>query len=146
MTARTGTDLDQSSGAEAAAVQGAVDRAPGIRLRLEELLGPVEEWSPHLVAALIGSFHQRAAAYLQTLAEAVEVRDSGAVTRDGHSLKGMAGNLGASDLAVLSEAMETCGRTGELALAPGLLTRLAVELDAVRPALDTVLALAPSSR
>lgn len=111
-----------------------------IRLRLEELLGPVEERSASLVAALIMSFLSRAGDYLVMLADAIERMDADTIARSGHSLKGMAGNLGATELAAISDAMEACGRSGQLSSAPRLLARLTAELDVLRPAMHQVLA------
>lgn len=145
MTGRTGTDLGAAELGYANPVDASpVDASPGkeraIRARLTELLGPVEEWSTSLVAALITSFLARAADYLEALADAIRRQDADAVARDGHSVKGMAGNLGAAHLAALGAAMEACGRSGQLAPASRLLAQMTAELDAVRPAMQHVLA------
>lgn len=141
MTGRMGIDLEATLRPPPA---GGRERA--VRARLTELLGPVEEWSPSLVDALVDSFLSRGADYLSTLAQAITRQDAGAVRADAHSLTGMAGNLGAGALATLGKELESCGRSGQLAGAPKLLARLSAEFDAVRPAMRAVLAMAPPQR
>ncbi|MEP6462404.1 MAG: Hpt domain-containing protein [Frankiaceae bacterium] len=137
MTAGTDTDTEP-----AAHLVAAAGKERAIQLRLEDLLGPAEGWSASLVEALITSFLCRTAEYLESLGLAIGRHDVAAVTRDSHSLKGMASNLGATDLAALSEALESCARIDELSPAAGLLLRLRTELEGVRPAMQAVLALA----
>lgn len=123
-------------GTEPADRPGLADaREQAVQARLEELLGPVPEWSRNLVEALVASFLARAMDYLLALEEAIPAGDLDAVTRHSHGLKGMASNLGAVDLAALGDVLEYCGRSGQLATAPKLLVELYAELEAVRPAL-----------
>jgi len=64
---------------------------------------------------------------LQILDEAVEKGDAKAVEKEAHSLKGVAGNLGAKHLADLALKLELIGRTGDLAGAKEMICNLRIE-------------------
>jgi len=94
----------------------------------------LEELLPRLVA----SFLKRAPGYLLDLADALDQDDLDAFANSAHSLRGAAGNLGATAMASLCEELENLGRSRRPRAAPDLLLRLQAEYDAVRRVLEGV--------
>ncbi len=110
-----------------------------IERRLDELRGPDPEEDGQFLSGLIGSFLTEAPAYLGELTAAVGGGDALAVVEVAHTLKGAAGNIGASRLAALCQELEAAGRARRLDSAAMVIERMRAELDQVRAALDAVL-------
>jgi HPt (histidine-containing phosphotransfer) domain-containing protein len=89
-----------------------IDWAPLRSLR--ELQGPDQ---PDIVATLVQTFSNVSALGLSRLHQAVGDGDAEAVRHAAHSLRGCAGQIGAVELARVSQQLEACTRTagGELA-------------------------------
>ncbi|GAB1261997.1 Hpt domain-containing protein [Aurantivibrio plasticivorans] len=77
---------------------------------LEMLKDVMEDGFNDLIMTYLTDSEVRVAA----LAEAIESRDSEAVRREAHSLKGSSGNIGATGLAGLCLVVEHKGRDGDL--------------------------------
>ncbi len=93
---------------------------------------------PTLVNGLMQLFVQRAPARAESAARAAAAGDAAAVAHAAHSLKSMAGNLGATRLQGLAEALETDIASGRVP--PDLEARTDVllqELDTVKRAIET---------
>jgi CheY-like chemotaxis protein len=103
---------------------------------LEGLRELQEEGEPDILKELIELFLEDVPPQLKALREAEERDDAKSVERIGHTLKGSCGNLGAVRMAAISAELEEIGRTGDLAPAPALLSRLEEEFGCVRAAFE----------
>jgi PAS domain S-box-containing protein len=115
-------------------VQSSIER------RLDQLRGPDPAEDEPFLSELIGSFLAEAPVYVGELAGAVARGDAAALGETAHTLKGAAGNLGATRLAALCEELEALGRGGRPRSAGPIIERLRAEFDLVRDAMDNVLA------
>jgi PAS domain S-box-containing protein len=106
--------------------------------RLAEIREDLPPVSGDLASRLVRSFRTRVPETLTLLGAAVGGDDRRSVEEQAHVLKGVAGHLGAADLAALCDEMEAAARAGQLASAPELLTRIHAELDRVHHALDAL--------
>ncbi len=94
-------------------LDGAMRRLAGDMELFRDFIGYFEEDAPKLLAALHEALANSAAA---------EVR------RAAHSLKGLAANFGASACATAAQAIEECGKSGDLPTASQILPRLEQEV------------------
>jgi HPt (histidine-containing phosphotransfer) domain-containing protein len=101
--------------------RGALERVLGDRKLLEELLNIFRD------------------EYLQRLAEfreALAARDAKSLERAAHSLRGSAGNLGATATAQAAGALEELARNGDLTNAGGSITAVESEVARLLPELE----------
>lgn len=93
-----------------------------------------------MLAELAQMFCDDARLSLATLRESIEERDTQAMERVAHSLKGSSGNMGAVKMAALCGELENVGAVGDLTRVPELLERLEVEFERVRSRLEDKIA------
>ena len=91
-----------------------------------------------LLRALVNMFRVEAPRMTEELRQAVRQRDAAVVRRLAHTLKGAVGNLGATGVARLALALETLGRTGELAEAAAAFAALEEALARMNAELDNL--------
>jgi PAS domain S-box-containing protein len=94
------------------------------------------EGKPDILKELVELFLEDTPNQLKTLKEAAEKGDASSVERTAHTLSGGSGNLGAVRVAAICAELEEIGRSGDLAPAPALLSRLEEEYGRVRTALE----------
>ena len=123
------------SGDGAAAGEGPLDRS--VLAGLRELQ---EEGEPDILEELMGIFLAEATTQLAALREGARAGDASSVEGVAHALKGSSGNMGAVGMAALCQEIEEAGRSGNLADAPGLVSRLGEEFGRVRAAFEEELA------
>ena len=99
---------------------------------LENLRGLQEPDEPDLLAELVEVFGQDVPPRLETLREALQDGDAGAIERAAHTLKGSAGNLGVARMAETARLLEESGRSGDLSAVPALLQRLDADFEEAR--------------
>jgi PAS domain S-box-containing protein len=92
--------------------------------RLAELRGDDTPESLSFVGELAASFLERAPALVEALGAAVDQQDATSIEEHAHTLKGAAGNLGASDLAECAAELEELARAGRSADTPRVAARL----------------------
>ena len=102
----------------------------------EVLQGLRELGDPGLFSELAEMFVRDAAERLAVLERALESGDAETVGRAAHTLKGSAGNMGASGMARICDDLQNVGAGGDLTRAPGLVEELEKEFGRVRPALE----------
>jgi HPt (histidine-containing phosphotransfer) domain-containing protein len=95
-----------------------------------------EEGEPDILKELIELFLADVPPQLKALREAEEREDARSVERIAHTLKGSSSNMGALRMVTLCAELEEIGRSGDLAPAPVLISRLEVELGRVRAVLE----------
>ncbi len=88
------------------------------------------------VKELIELFLEDVPSQLKTLREAEGRDDAKGVERAAHTLKGSCANLGVVRMAAICAELEEIGRSGDLAPAPALISRLEAELGRVRAVLE----------
>jgi HPt (histidine-containing phosphotransfer) domain-containing protein len=81
---------------------------------VEELLSLCEEGDPELLVDLIRMFLEDGPMKIGVITQSLSGRDWEALERAAHSLKGSAGNLGASRVLIDCEALQLACRKGEL--------------------------------
>jgi PAS domain S-box-containing protein len=108
------------------------DTTDPIGRRLDELAGDHTPPETALVQRLVSSFRTRAPAHLAALTDAYAAGDHARVEDQAHSLKGAAGNIGATAV------MEVCQRLEDDARAGHLPERMADDLRTLRLELDQV--------
>ena len=91
-----------------------------------------------LAAQIIDSFRERVPPALAAMVDAAAVPDPVELGRLAHSLSGMAGNIGAVELAGIATRLEELARSGRLAGTGKLLDDLAEAYERTRVALDRV--------
>jgi HPt (histidine-containing phosphotransfer) domain-containing protein len=110
--------------------------------RLDELAGDHTGPERALVQRLVNSFLGRAPQHLEAVTDALAAEDAQRVEDQAHSLKGAAGNIGATAVMSICERIETEARAGRL---PASLVddvrELSEELDRVEHRLRQVAAL-----
>jgi HPt (histidine-containing phosphotransfer) domain-containing protein len=92
--------------------------------RLAELRGDDTPESLNFLGELAASFLERAPALVEALGAAVDQQDATSIEEHAHTLKGAAGNLGASDLAECAAELEELARAGRSADTPRVAARL----------------------
>jgi len=102
-----------------------------IRLRLEELRGPVPSADDEFLIEILHSFIEQTPRSLELLRHALAGRDSKGIEQLAHSLGGSALNLGAESLGRYCQHLEACARTGDLSSALEALQQAEQELPAV---------------
>jgi CheY-like chemotaxis protein len=93
-----------------------------------------------IVQELAVAFQSETPPLLETLRQAVAEGQPEQLRRAAHNLKGSSHNLGALTMAALSAELETLGKSGTVAGAAGLVTRLEQEYQRVCRALATEIA------
>jgi HPt (histidine-containing phosphotransfer) domain-containing protein len=91
-----------------------------------------------LLQSLVGVFFDCCPAYLEELRTALNRGDPKGVQRAAHTLKGMAGNLGAGPLAEAALRLEVMGRQGDLDGWEPAWMALEATLAQTRPALTAL--------
>jgi CheY-like chemotaxis protein len=109
-----------------------------VRSRLSELFEDADPLDLEMRDHLLASFATRAPGYLTAIGEGIDRADAAEVARQAHSLKGMAGNLGAGALAARSEQLEHLARAGGLDGARTLLAGLHEDLATTSAALGRI--------
>lgn len=104
---------------------------------IDELRQLQLDGEPDLLAELVEVFVEDASARLKTLREALNQADADGVAKIAHTLKGSAGNLGASRMAHLAAQLEERGRSGNLDGAEDLLGELDSEFEKANAELST---------
>lgn len=94
------------------------------------------EGDPDIIRELAEIFLEDAPARIAEIRASLESGDAGGVERAAHTLKGGAGNMGASRMSRLAAGLQEAGHGGDLSEVPGLLRDLEAELDRVRGALE----------
>jgi CheY-like chemotaxis protein len=118
--------------------------AQSIRARLAELYGsePEDRQALTRVATL---FITREQTEIEELAAAIGRQDPAAIQQHAHRLKGAAASIGATHMANLCEQLETLGREHRAEPATELLSRLHLEFNQVRDALNVIAAPDPTA-
>jgi CheY-like chemotaxis protein len=96
------------------------------------LRGIETDEEPRFFAELVDTFLTDLEERLQALSAAATAGDAERVRSVGHTLKGSAGNLGATRLSALAGQMEAAGRAGAMAEIASLLSQLESEARRVR--------------
>ncbi len=104
------------------------DAADDTTINLEKTLNDRFDGDRHFFGEMLREFLDYAPNQLETLDQALTKGDATLVERKAHSLKGAAGNLGASRMAELSLNLELAGRTGDLSGAITTVDMLRAEL------------------
>ncbi len=87
---------------------------------------------------LIGIFLDDAPRQVESLRQAIERQDSGAVLRTAHRIKGASTNLGADSLAALCARLEQDGRSGHTVSLDAMMERVDSEFARVSGFLEDV--------
>jgi signal transduction histidine kinase/DNA-binding response OmpR family regulator len=98
---------------------------------LDRLMGDED-----LAKRLAGAFVSSMPGQLAALAQAIGNSDADATRFVAHTIKGVAANLGCSELQDLASAVERMGETGALAQASAILPEFMTSFDAIKPAID----------
>ena len=96
----------------------------------------MDERCPDLFGELADLFIGELAPRIEGIRSGLQAADPAAVSQWAHSLKGSAGNLGASRLAALCEQIEHEARQGSMVESVALLPALEAEACRVRGALE----------
>jgi HPt (histidine-containing phosphotransfer) domain-containing protein len=97
--------------------------APVDMARIREVAMGDEEFLRELITLFLGD----APGQIQALCRAVEDRDTTAVYKKAHRLKGASSNIGARPLSDLCRKLEQLGKGGDLEPAPALLRAIQEE-------------------
>jgi CheY-like chemotaxis protein len=95
-----------------------------------------EEDEPDILEELAGMFLGDAPGRIEEIRASLQRGDAGGVERAAHTLKGGAGNMGATGMSRLADRLQDAGRGDDLSDAPRLLRELEDELGRVRQALE----------
>jgi HPt (histidine-containing phosphotransfer) domain-containing protein len=90
-------------------------------------------------AEMLELFRQQATAHVAELDRLQALGDAAAMTKPAHGLKGSAANLSAMKLTELTAALETAGKSADLAAATELLPQVRAEFDRVLAYFPTIL-------
>lgn len=124
-------------GAPRAAAQGKDASAPTLSIeRLHQLRALGGPGDGSFFTELCATFQREARKRVEGTARALEAGDATAAGRNIHSLKSMAAELGAAQLAGLCDSLETAAPEGDLSASPPDIVRLRDELDRVERALQ----------
>ena len=132
-------DGETSSATESAPAEP-VDDAPVLDAERLSMLRDLDDGDGALLASIADEFSAEALRQLASLREALAEGDPQAVERAAHSIKGSSANLGATRLAELAGHLEALGRARALGGAAAVVGDVTVELERVREALATVVA------
>jgi len=113
--------------------------ADGVTARLADLFDPDDPDDRQMRDQLLTSFGERAPGYLEALRSGLAAADPDATARAAHSLKGMAGNLGADALAQRCERLEHLAAGGSLEGAGELVRAVHAEVEATVRALEDLI-------
>ena len=105
---------------------------------IEELLSLSEDGDPELLVDLIGMFLEDAPQKLDAIEKALTTRDYDGVERAAHSLKGSAGNLGASLVQADCETLQNAGRLREQTVVEATLPELRSHVHEATTALENI--------
>ncbi len=140
------TPEDRGTGAPDGTPNGTPSGAPddqepaldaGVLAGLRELQ---DEGDPDILAELAGIFLEDTPGRLAGIRASLEADDAPGVERDAHTLKGSAGNMGATRMSRLAAALQDAGSSGDLSRAPGRLALLEAEYGRVRSELEAEVA------
>ncbi len=98
-------------------------------LELRKLQSPGK---PDVVARVLDRFYDESAERLTALRQALATDDAPRFERAAHALKGIAGTVGAREVADLAVQLELTGREGRLQAAAGLVDDLDAALERVK--------------
>jgi len=104
----------------------------------ERIIQELREEGGDLLADLVGMFVEEVPGQLTKLEAALRKGDTGATRLTAHTLKGTAGNFGASQMQTLASAIEMKARDGALDGALAIFVQLRTECARVREALEAV--------
>ena len=99
---------------------------PGIPIDLEAALDRFDG-DMEFLRKMLQEFLDSASKQLETLEEAAKRGDAELIEREAHSIKGAAGNLGATGIADVSLRLELLGRKTDLSGAHEVIARLKTE-------------------
>ena len=88
-----------------------------------------------LARRLAGAFVDRMPEQLAALAEAISASDAQATMIAAHSIKGVAANLGCTEVQDLASQVEKLGETGDVSRASEIMPEVRAAFEAVKPAL-----------
>jgi HPt (histidine-containing phosphotransfer) domain-containing protein len=117
---------------------------PTLDAKMIAQLRELEEGNPGFLADLIELFFRETAVRLADLSRQVAARDTAAVQRTAHTLKGSCGNLGASGMQEWCRQLESAARDSKWEVIGPLATRVDEEFSRVRPALEAEKRVKPS--
>ncbi|KGQ20198.1 PAS/PAC sensor hybrid histidine kinase [Lysobacter dokdonensis DS-58] len=120
------TDAAPAPAAELAAMLPQAERPPPID---EHVLSGLVHGDPAETRALLDDFLASTHADLATLQAARTAGDLPGVTREAHKIKGAARSIGAGELGVAADALETAGRGQDEAAVPALAADLATAVQ-----------------
>lgn len=108
--------------------------------RIEELRALGLRSGRDLLSSLAALFRESSSQQLAELRQAFEARDPQAAQRAAHSLKGSAGNIGATEIAELARQIEEAGRAQTIDSVRPRFDRLAGQLPRVAEELERIAA------
>jgi HPt (histidine-containing phosphotransfer) domain-containing protein len=106
---------------------------------IDELLALTEDGDPELLVDLVSMFLADAPTKVDAIVTGLERGDLHQVERAAHSLKGSAGNLGASAVQHLCEEIQNVTRAGRGDALPELVRRLLPDYEVARRELEDLL-------
>lgn len=106
---------------------------PGVIAGLREL----DDGGGELLGELITLFLADSPPRIEAVREAIAGNDATGVVRAAHALKSSAANLGAQNVAMLCQRLESVGRSGQLGGAGELFQRLEHEFAVARAILES---------
>ena len=109
---------------------------PAVLESLRELTPPGE---PDVLKEVLQLFLDDVPARVERLRSAWQSGDAVAVQRAAHSLKGSAGNIGATDLLGVCRQLDELGRAGDLSNAAPLVTALDAEFARVQSEITSLI-------
>ncbi|MBL7259440.1 PAS domain S-box protein [Paractinoplanes lichenicola] len=111
-----------------------------IEQRLDQLRGPDPAESAPIIARLLRSMADRIPGHVEKISQALALDDAETLRNEAHQLKGIMANIGAQDAADACGTLEERARVSDLDAAVDALAALRPCLDAVRDAVDAILA------
>lgn len=109
---------------------------PDVIENLRQLTPPGE---PDVLKELLTLFLEDVPARIEKLRAAWQAGDAVAVQRAAHSIKGSAGNIGATELYGVCSRLDTQGRSGDLAPLPPMVASLDAEFARVTAAIHDLI-------
>jgi two-component system chemotaxis response regulator CheY len=110
---------------------------PGSRFLDDAVIAGLEGLDDHMLTELVPLYFEQAAKHLIALGGAIGRKESLAVSRTAHTLKGSSSTLGAEYVAEIAAELETMAKTGDLSAAHDALTRLGDGIDGTRDAFQS---------
>jgi HPt (histidine-containing phosphotransfer) domain-containing protein len=110
---------------------------PSVIASLRDLTPPGE---PDVLKELFALFLEDVPGRIERLRAAWQAGDAVAVQRAAHSLKGSAGNIGATQLHAVCASIDAQGRSGDLAPLPAMIASLDAEYANVQAEIKSLIA------